>query len=647
MLEVLSDILEHFGVPKSVIILLLASIIAVFVVLWGIRIVQWAIVKNRQWKLNESLSPFISDSDVEKATRYYVNTRYQNVSPSADEEPGRTHIAAAKGELVPLFRDDVFKRNDEGSRYYLILADTGMGKTTFLINLFMRHTVRPFHNLIYGSPTPPIKLFPLGSPDIWDAIEKIENKIGTILLLDAFDEDVAAVEDHEKRMLEILELTKGFLKVIVTCRTQFFPSDKEIPDDTGYVSFGPEQNPFRFQRVYLSVFDERDIAAYLRKRFSFYQRRLRKKAESIVNKSPNLVMRPMLLSYINDLVEEDRSFEYSYEVYEVLVCKWIERESKKRAVTEKFGSPEKYAGMLHTFSRALAVNLYEKREERGGYFIRRTEFVVNPTQLHSIGDIEEVSMSETDIRTRSLLNRDAEGRYKFSHKSIMEYFLACELRKNYHMLRKFDFDGMSATEAFLEEMISDVRYVGGYFSGAGQPPLPFELIGVRDLSYVERISIHHFGKMRPEDLELFPNAQTIVLLDVSHLKVLYYLELLFNLDDVLFDTEIGGLDAEERARLFKDLTNADCNEVRARLVNARKIGATFYGRLQSEELFAKLSMHRDFRSHRQNPEWYNKIVHDADFVHKQNILDDVVRAEKYLRRLKRIRKAMPNCEIVY
>ena len=43
-------------------------------------------------------------------------------------------------------------------------------------------------------------------------------------------------------------------------------------------------------------------------------------------------MRPMLLSYINDFVEADRTFKYSYEIYEVLIEKWIERESKKHGI---------------------------------------------------------------------------------------------------------------------------------------------------------------------------------------------------------------------------------------------------------------------------------------------------------------------------
>ena len=227
-------------------------------------------LKNKQWLLNENLRPYFSTSDVDRATRYYVPTKFQNVSPTADDEPGKTHLASAKQLLMPMFLNRAFKDNRDNTKYYLILADAGMGKTTFLVNLYLGYVSRPIKNLFGSNEDQGMKLFPLGSPDIWKDIEKIENKRDTILLLDAFDEDIKAVDDYDARMKEILETTKEFKQIVITCRTQFFPSDKEIPDDTGYTTFGGEQESYKFQRVYLSVFDESDIDKYLKKRFSVF-----------------------------------------------------------------------------------------------------------------------------------------------------------------------------------------------------------------------------------------------------------------------------------------------------------------------------------------------------------------------------------------
>ena len=68
----------------------------------------------------------------------------------------------------------------------------------------MSYTAKPIRNLLGINANQGIKLFPLGSPDIWKDIEKIENKRDTILLLDAFDEDIKAVDDYDARMKEII-----------------------------------------------------------------------------------------------------------------------------------------------------------------------------------------------------------------------------------------------------------------------------------------------------------------------------------------------------------------------------------------------------------------------------------------------------------
>lgn len=462
MIEGLSELLKDFSMWKIIPIVLAAASFAVALMTAIFKLFHWAILRNNQWLLNENLRPYFSESDVERATRYYIQTKFQNVSPTADEEPGKSHIASAKDLLIPMFLEKVFKNNRTDTKYYLILADAGMGKTTFMINLFLSYTARPIRNLFGWNENQKMKLFPLGSPDIWKDIEKIENKRDTILLLDAFDEDIKAVDDYDVRMKEIIEATKEFKEIVITCRTQFFPSDKEIPDDTGYATFGGDQSPQRFQRVYLSVFDDKDVNKYLKKRFSFFQGSKRKKAFEIVKKSPNLVMRPMLLSYINDLVEADRNFTYSYEIYEALIEKWIERESKKHGIRKKYGSEEKYRELLLNFSRRLAINLYEKKDERGGYFITRNYFVKNTNGLQ-ITDVDDYGMTETEIRSKSLLNRNAEGKYKFSHKSILEYFLAKELTQNGRFLYTFDFDGMNIAETFVDEMIEPLKRLRGAF----------------------------------------------------------------------------------------------------------------------------------------------------------------------------------------
>src|SRR3546814_19328871 len=49
---------------------------------------------------------------------------------------------------------------------------------------------------------------------------------------DLFDEDPRAIEDAEARMEEIMTAAALFKCVVMTCRTQFFPSDDKISHQT-------------------------------------------------------------------------------------------------------------------------------------------------------------------------------------------------------------------------------------------------------------------------------------------------------------------------------------------------------------------------------------------------------------------------------
>lgn len=98
-----------------------------------------------------------------------------------------------------------------------------------------------------------------------------------------------------------------------------------------------------------------------------------KRAKRIADKSPNLVMRPMLLRHIDDLVKENREYKFSYETYKSLINRWIDREASKPRIRIKYGSEEIYKALLYEFSKQLAVNVYLNRKSRGGYFISKDD----------------------------------------------------------------------------------------------------------------------------------------------------------------------------------------------------------------------------------------------------------------------------------
>ena len=393
----------------------------------------------------------------------------------------------------------------------------------------------------------------MGYPNILEDIEKIKDKENTILLLDAFDEDFEAIKDHEKRLNEILSKVYKFREIVITCRTQFFPSEKEEPDRTGYFT-GGERGQYKFEKNYLSVFDEKDIKRYLRKRFSFFQFKKRKIAKQIADKSPTLVVRPMLLSHIEDLVKSNKSYEFSFQIYEELIDRWIEREANKPKVSKLFGDEANAKKCLRSFSENLAIYLYENREKHGGYFLPKGEkFDEKLIDILNIRDVE-VGFLENIAKGKSLLNRDAAGNYKFSHKSVLEYFLAKKFFDNPALYQNFNFQGMDATDNFFKEMLVDkLRNKEGEFIITSafytfekdgtthkkvkqSKKISLNKITVRDISNIGYLKVEEFKGINPLFFEKFTNLKELIFIDWQRLGFIYICDLVR--DNTLINKEI-------------------------------------------------------------------------------------------------------------
>ena len=275
-----------------------------------------------------------------------------------------------------------------------------MGKSTLLINFYVRHYRKKSNKY-------KIALIPLGLAEADDYIKAVADKSNTILLLDAFDEDTKAIADHRARLGEILEIAKTFSHVLITCRTQFFERDDEIPKTAGVIRIGVvragEERIYNFYKLYLSPFSEEKIDLYLRSRFPVWQWKARVDARSLVARIPDLTARPMLLAHIQELLEIDRNYGTPAEIYQAVIDAWLIRE-------KRFVDP----GNLMRFSVSLAKDIYLNRSKRGSEKIP-------PSEADRLATTEAIPLIGWQLRGRSLLNRDAEGNLKFSHRTIMEY----------------------------------------------------------------------------------------------------------------------------------------------------------------------------------------------------------------------------------
>ena len=336
---------------------------------------------------------------IDGALRYYVKPYCTSVDPSQEAEARQ--VVSTREDLFGAVERFLDKQSPH--RHIFLLADSGMGKTSFVINYYA-HNLRKRRRRR-------LAVVPLATPNVLEDISRIVGKKDTVLFLDAFDEDPKAVRDHRGRLEELMKVCSGFNRVLITCRTQFFASDEEIPRDTGVMIIAPRQlgesAMYEFWKLYISPLTDEQIAEYLRKRFPWAMWMKRRRAFSLITKIPLLTVRPMLLTYLPDVMGAGLRIEYAFQLYEVMVEKWLKREKGWIDPTQ-----------LRQFSEWLAIDLYTNREKRGAERLPPDEL---SKLLPEFGSAPDALV----IRRRSLLNRDALGNLKFAHRSIMEYLFVC------------------------------------------------------------------------------------------------------------------------------------------------------------------------------------------------------------------------------
>lgn len=343
-----------------------------------------------------------TDSEIEEAVQRYVEPDTSNVDP-ADEDDLRDFAFVRE----PIFAVVERALSSTEKRHLLVLADSGMGKTTLLLNLAARELKKRDgrHN--------EIALVPLGRADAEEQIKAVTDQRNTILLLDALDEDTHAIEDHRARLQKIMVLAADFKAVILTSRTQFFTSESDVPTVTGVTRVGPRRagalGAYYFQRIYLLPFSEGQINSYIKKITPWYGFARRRRARELVLRIPELSVRPMLLALLPDLLSREKEFREIWDLYKFMVRSWLRRESA-------WIDSDK----LLSISKQVAVNIYLGRQHRHSERLSLQELAELLNETSS-------NIETWKLTGRSLLNRDSAGNFKFAHRSIMEFLFVLAL----------------------------------------------------------------------------------------------------------------------------------------------------------------------------------------------------------------------------
>lgn len=338
-----------------------------------------------------------TEADLAAARKYFVELSCSNLDPTKELD-----LRGALGVREPVLQAIAREMAGARSRHLLVLADSGMGKTTLLLNLLRADLELPVdrrQNMV---------LITLARDDSIERIRAVSDKTDKILLLDAFDEDAEAIDDHKGRLTEIMRAARDFRALVLTCRTQFFAHDEEIPHEVGVLRIGAREagvdHSFSFRKIYLLPYDKDQEKRYLNKAIPLWQPRARRKARALASRIGDLAARPMLLALVPELVRTNTDVREVFQLYNFMVESWFYRE---RAWISR--------DALFEASKLLALNMVTNRHARGAESLSAAEFaqVIRPLS---------VPKEAWPLESRSLLNRDSGGRLKFSHRSIMEYF---------------------------------------------------------------------------------------------------------------------------------------------------------------------------------------------------------------------------------
>lgn len=333
--------------------------------------------------------------DPTQLAEFYIEPDCQQFNPADDDED----------EVRYIVREPIFNRLKyffgghllTGGHQMFILADSGMGKSSVLMMLKLAH-LQSFWPKDYDC-----VLLKIG-PETVDQVNSITGKRKTILLLDALDEDPQAWGRIRSRLGELLTASRNFWRVLISCRTQFFSAGEDPFNRRGKV----EVAGFICPVIYLSLFSEEQVNEYLLKRFPKNSIQTTK-AKTLLSRMRSLRFRPMLLAHIEDLLHSDTTEWTEYSIYEALVSAWLLREKAKSLPSRRM--PE--VRDLWNACEALALHLHKtgKRE-------------VSQIDLEVFMAGSFRRLNKLDIGGRSLLNKNSEGAFRFSHYSIQEFLVA-------------------------------------------------------------------------------------------------------------------------------------------------------------------------------------------------------------------------------
>ncbi|MPQ45452.1 hypothetical protein GCQ56_00380 [Marinifilum sp. N1E240] len=369
---------------------------------------------------------YYSQNEIKSSTNNYISLYLSNDLPDYTKYSKRSFFSNFKRKNTKFegieYFTELFKEGYSENKYFLILGSAGIGKTTFLINLYS-HCNQQIDGLN-------LQIIPLRSITIEEKIQKINTPNNTILILDGFDESPNSSNDD---LVKLLNLTKDFKYVLISARLEFFSDIVNMQFQSTIKKYSGNKENYCIKKLYISPFSKKDVNQYLKNIFrvehkydlikvylKFIYRFLGNpdivNANRILNKVKFASLRPLFLYYISDIIKDDDfSFNYDFEIYDELVRKWILRESYD--LDNKIEFKKYFIQVLNEV--AFKITNSDKS-------------ILSSEEVESITSIDNSKIHIIASKAKSLFIRNKENQYYFFHYSILDYFSA---KRSFHEIK--------------------------------------------------------------------------------------------------------------------------------------------------------------------------------------------------------------------
>ncbi len=326
-----------------------------------------------------------------------------------------------------------------------------------------------------------------------------------VLIFDGFDEMATQADWNVtlENFRQILRAATGQAKIVLTCRSHYFRAQTEAEELLrGEKPQLSEQGTQLYREIfgrrehriaYLPGFSEGQIQEYLRRACG------KRAAEvaGLIEREPSLrdissrpVLLDMIVSSAPKLARMEREIKVAH-LYETYTEEWFQRQDWRLRITRED---------RRLLVEELAARLWETDAARIHYTALQEAL---PDLMHGrIKTQRDLEQADYEVRTASFLTRDAEGNYGFPHRSFLEFFLACRLRR---LLEKGELGTGLRLRPLSPQVIRFLRELAGELEAARAAA------AILELPYERQVSENAFlmwnasaarDEVRPRQIEL-------------------------------------------------------------------------------------------------------------------------------------------------